>query len=206
MSFVIRYSVSRTGADEGQRFAAFSIVSSGGMTNCSRTAPQKRSSGDGGVGGKSVGRGQALPGVRNGTAPPIASSRANSRRFMMPPMGRTCTADQRSIQPRHAFAAPKGDESRDRALAVVITRSRTTIAPYISIVNSSAATAVPHNGSSLRQNQLAYQYTNSEFRPMVDRRRSHTEGRPRRTWPIANSPATVTIRMPVRMENQVGEL
>src|SRR5262245_21800145 len=33
MSFVILYIVSRTGADDGHRFAAFSLVSSLGMTN-----------------------------------------------------------------------------------------------------------------------------------------------------------------------------
>ena len=33
MSFVSRYIVSRTGPDDGQRFAAFSIVSSFGITN-----------------------------------------------------------------------------------------------------------------------------------------------------------------------------
>src|SRR6266516_2696200 len=85
MSFVIRYIVSRTGADEGHRFAALSIVRPGGITNWSRTAAQNRSSGDEGVGGKSAGRGQAEPGVRNGAAPPIASSRAKSRRFIVPP-------------------------------------------------------------------------------------------------------------------------
>src|SRR5216117_4108291 len=85
MSFVIRYIVSRTAADEGHRFAALSIVRPGGITNWSRTAAQNRSSGDEGVGGKSAGRGQAVPGVRNGAAPPIASSRAKSRRFKVPP-------------------------------------------------------------------------------------------------------------------------
>src|SRR5437667_6602598 len=85
MSFVIRYIVSRTGADEGHRLAASSTVRPGGITNWSRTAAQNRSSGDEGVGGKSAGRGQAVPGVRNGAAPPIASSRAKSRRFIVPP-------------------------------------------------------------------------------------------------------------------------
>ena len=33
MSFVSRYSVSSTGPDEGHRLAAFSIVSSFGITN-----------------------------------------------------------------------------------------------------------------------------------------------------------------------------
>ena len=33
MSFVLRYSVSSTGAEEGHRFAAFIMARSGGMTN-----------------------------------------------------------------------------------------------------------------------------------------------------------------------------
>src|SRR6185295_16773830 len=82
MSLVTRYSVSRTGAEEGHRLAAFSIVRSFGITNWSRTAVQKRSSGEAGVGGKSAGRGHAVPGVRNGAAPPRASNRAKSRRFI----------------------------------------------------------------------------------------------------------------------------
>src|ERR687887_968847 len=86
MSFVIRYIVSSTGADEGQRFAAFSIVRSGGITNCSRTAIQNFSPGAVGVGGRSAGRGHAIAGVMNGAAPPTARSRANSRRFMQPPL------------------------------------------------------------------------------------------------------------------------
>src|SRR5262245_13498136 len=85
MSLVVLYSVSSTGADEGQRLAALSIVRSGGMTNCSRTDVQKRSSGDAGVGGRSAGRAQAFPGVMKGAAPPMASNRAKSRRFIVPP-------------------------------------------------------------------------------------------------------------------------
>src|SRR3954471_24529231 len=82
MSLVTRYSVSSTAAEDGQRLAAFSIVRSFGITNWSRTALQKRSSGDAGVGGRSEGRGHAVPGVRNGAAPPRASNRAKSRRFI----------------------------------------------------------------------------------------------------------------------------
>ena len=88
MSFVTLYIVSSTGPDDGHRLAAFSIVSSFGMTNCSRTLSQNFSSGEAGVGG-SFGvapRAQARSGVTNGTAPPMARIRANSRRFMkMPP-------------------------------------------------------------------------------------------------------------------------
>src|SRR3954464_9978363 len=82
MSLVTRYSVSSTGAEDGQRLAAFSIVRSFGITNWSRTAVQTRSSGEAGVGGRSEGRGHAVPGVRNGAAPPRASNRAKSRRFI----------------------------------------------------------------------------------------------------------------------------
>src|SRR3954447_17994830 len=82
MSLVTRYSVSSTGAEDGQRLAAFSIVRSFGITNWSRTAVQKRSSGEAGGGGRSAGRGHAGPGVRNGAAPPTASNRAKSRRFI----------------------------------------------------------------------------------------------------------------------------
>src|SRR5262245_119312 len=85
MSLVALYSVSSTGADEGHRLAALIIVRSGGITNCSRTAVQNFSSGIAGVGGRSDGRAQALPGVMNGAAPPMASSRAKSRRFIVPP-------------------------------------------------------------------------------------------------------------------------
>src|SRR5438034_6340238 len=86
MSFVIRYIVSSTGPDEGQRLAAFSMVSSRGITNCSRTLIQNFSSGDAGVGGSFAARAQVSPGVTNGAAPPMASSRANSRGFMHPPL------------------------------------------------------------------------------------------------------------------------
>src|SRR6266849_2815112 len=85
MSFVIRYIVSSTGPDEGQRLAAFSMVSSRGITNCSRTLIQNFSSGDAGVGGSFAARAQVSSGVTNGAAPPMARSRANSRRFMHPP-------------------------------------------------------------------------------------------------------------------------
>src|SRR6476620_2243791 len=84
MSFVTLYRVSSTGPDDGHRLAAFNIVSSFGMTNCSRTLSQNFSSGDAGVGG-SFGvapRAQARSGVTNGTAPPMARILANSRRFM----------------------------------------------------------------------------------------------------------------------------
>src|SRR3954453_8361719 len=80
MSLVTRYSVSSTGAEDGQRLAAFSIVRSFGITNWSRTALQKRSSGEAGVGGRSEGRGHAVPGVKNGAAPPRAHNRAQPRR------------------------------------------------------------------------------------------------------------------------------
>src|SRR6185503_17247948 len=93
MSFVILYIVSSTGADDGHRFAAFSIVSSFGMTNCSRTLIQNFSSGFDGVGGRSDGRGQAVPGVRKGAAPPMARSRAKSRRFIAPPAAHSTPRD-----------------------------------------------------------------------------------------------------------------
>src|SRR6476646_3064443 len=85
MSRVILYSVSSTGADEGQRFAAFRIVRSFGMTNWSRTAVQNFSFGDDGVGGSLVFLAHVSSGVKNGAAPLKASKRAKSRRFMRPP-------------------------------------------------------------------------------------------------------------------------
>ncbi len=45
MSFVLRYIASSTGAGDGQRFAAFMTLRSGGIRNCSRTDIQNRSSG-----------------------------------------------------------------------------------------------------------------------------------------------------------------
>jgi len=59
-------------SDEGQRLAAFSMVSSRGMTNCSRTLIQNFSSGDAGVGGSFAARAQVSSGVTNGAAPPMA--------------------------------------------------------------------------------------------------------------------------------------
>src|SRR4026209_941139 len=85
MSFVIRYIVSSTGAEDGQRLAALSIASSFGMTNWSRTAVQNFSSGEAGVGGRSTGRAHPTFGETNGAAPPMARSRADSRRFIRPP-------------------------------------------------------------------------------------------------------------------------
>ena len=81
-------------------------------------------------------------------------------------------------------------------------------------MNSSAATAVPHNGSAPRHSQLAYpytsstwiQYTNKECRPIIDSGCSMARNpvlRSRKTPYVA---ANAIIRMPVRMENQVGEL
>src|SRR3954467_12427963 len=87
MSLVSRYIVSSTGPDEGHRLAALSMVSSFGITNCSRTLIQNFSSGDEGVGGRSRERGHAAFGDRNGAAPPMAKSRAKSRRFIIPPAG-----------------------------------------------------------------------------------------------------------------------
>src|SRR3954465_14290052 len=85
MSLVSQYIVSSTGPDAGQRFAAFNIVSSFGITNCSRPLTHNFSSGDAGVGGRSRERGHAALGDRNGAAPPMARSRAKSRRFIIPP-------------------------------------------------------------------------------------------------------------------------
>jgi hypothetical protein len=53
------YRDSNTGADDGQRFAAFRTARSGGMTNCSRTDVQKLSSGAAGADGRGAGFGQA---------------------------------------------------------------------------------------------------------------------------------------------------
>src|SRR5262247_3412394 len=129
MSFVVLYSVSSTGADDGHRFAAFSIVRSGGMTNCSRTDDQNRSSGDAGVGGRSLGTAQALPGERKGAAPPIASRRAKSRRFIKPP--------------RRFYARRYPGVRFSRVKRARSVRRQIRTAPYISALNAADAAAVP---------------------------------------------------------------
>ena len=84
MSFVILYSVSSTGADEGHRFAAFSIVSSGGMTRliADRSSRTVRPATPAWAAGLTA-PAHAFPGVMKGAAPPMASSRAKSRRFIV---------------------------------------------------------------------------------------------------------------------------
>src|SRR5262249_3183798 len=57
------------------------------MTNCSRTLVQNFSSGEAGVGGSLPAFAPARVGVTIGAAPLTARSRANSRRFMCPPLG-----------------------------------------------------------------------------------------------------------------------
>src|SRR5712692_8449255 len=113
MSFVIRYIVSSTGPDEGQRLAAFSMVRSRGITNCSRTLIQNFSSGDAGVGGSFAVRAQVSSGVTNGAAPPMASSRANSRRFMHPPRpGGSRTRRERPVEQIHLHSGSAASRLR----------------------------------------------------------------------------------------------
>src|SRR3954451_17561247 len=140
MSFVSRYIVSRTGPDAGQRLAALSIVSSFGIRNCSRTLIQNFSSGDAGVGGSFAPLAHESSGVTNGTAPPMASSRANSRRFITPPAGDSTPVQ--AIAGSGAAPAP-----RARLPHQLTARSRHAIARYINTEKRMKAIAVPHSGS-----------------------------------------------------------
>ena len=81
MSFVLRYIASSTGAGDGQRLAAFMTLRLAGIRNCSRTAPQKRSSGCGGVCTSCAGHADSCCG--KSTEPPKASKREKSRRLIM---------------------------------------------------------------------------------------------------------------------------
>src|SRR5688572_25736415 len=94
MSFVLRYIASRTGAGEGQRFAAFITARFGGIRNCSRTDIQKRSSGRSGVCASWAGH--AINCCGSSTEPLSARKREKSRR-LMPVVDERCVRIQRLL-------------------------------------------------------------------------------------------------------------